>query len=95
MPRVVYAPEAEDDLVGIAEYIARDKPVAARRWVAKIRDTCELLSTQPEMGELRKNFGEPDCRSFSVGNYVIFFRAAEDGIEVARIIHGSRDMRNL
>lgn len=30
MPRVRYAPEAEGDLVGIAEYIARDKPAATR-----------------------------------------------------------------
>ncbi len=94
MPCVIYAPEAEDDLLGIAEHIARDKPVAARRWVAKIRDACELLATQPAMGELRQNFGVPGCRSFSVGNYAIFFRDMGDGIEVARIIHGSRDMRS-
>jgi len=31
MSRVVYAPEAEDDLIGIADYIAWDKPEAARR----------------------------------------------------------------
>jgi len=95
MSRVVYAPEAESDLVEIAEYIANDKPVAARRWVAKIRATCETLASQPQMGELRQSFGIPGCRCFSVGKYVIFFRAAEDGIEVARIIHGSRDMRDL
>jgi plasmid stabilization system protein ParE len=27
---VIYAPEADDDLVGIVEYMARDKPRAAR-----------------------------------------------------------------
>lgn len=36
MPRVIYAPAADDDLLAIAEYIARDKPEAARRWVASI-----------------------------------------------------------
>ncbi len=39
MPRVVYAPEAENDLVEIADHIARDKPQAARRWVDTIRET--------------------------------------------------------
>ncbi len=95
MSRVVYAPAAEEDLVGIAAYIALDKPVAARKWVAEIRDTCDTLATQPQMGELREGFGVSGCRSFSVGNHVIFFRAADDGIEVARIIHGGRDMRDL
>ena len=80
MATVIYAPEADDDLAGIVAYIARDKPKAARDWLAKIRQTCELLATQPEMGELREGFGVPGCRSFSVGNYVIFFRAADDGI---------------
>ena len=95
MPRVDYAQEADNDLVGIAEFIARDKPEAARRWVQKIRDTCSTLAMQPEMGELREGFGVPGCRSFSVGNYVIFFRAVDNGIEVSRIVHGNRDMRNI
>lgn len=95
MANVIYAPEADDDLLGIVDYIAREKPGAARDWLAKIRQTCELLATQPEMGESREGFGVPGCRSFSVGNYVIFFRTAEDGIAVARVVHGSRDMRNL
>jgi len=42
---VIYAPEAEDDLIGIVDYLARDKPRAARDWLAKIRQTCELLAT--------------------------------------------------
>ena len=37
MSNVVFAPEAENDVIGIADYIARDKPEAARRWVHKIR----------------------------------------------------------
>ncbi len=95
MPVVNYAPAAESDLVDIADYIARDKPEAARRWVERIRETCETLATQPEIGELRRGFGVPGCRSFTVGNYVIFFRATAGGIEIARVVHGSRDLRNL
>lgn len=92
MAEVVYAPEADDDLESIADYIARDKPQAARDWLAKLRATCESIATQPGVGELRKGFGIPECRSFSVGQYVVFFRPFEGGIEVSRVIHGSRDM---
>jgi toxin ParE1/3/4 len=92
---VIYAPEADDDLIGIVDYIACDKPGAPRDWLAKIRQACELLATQPGMGGLREGFGVPGCRSFSVGNGVLFFRPVEVGIEVARAIHGSRDKRNL
>jgi toxin ParE1/3/4 len=92
---VIYAPEAEGDLSGIVDYIARDNPVAARNWLRKMRDTCDSLATHPATGELRQGFGVPGCRSWSMGNYVIFFRAIEGGIEVSRVIHGSRDMRDL
>jgi toxin ParE1/3/4 len=95
MSAVVYAPKAEDDLVSIADFIARDKPEAARRWVQRIRETCATLATQPEMGELRPDFGVIGCRSFGVGHYDVFFRQVESGIEVARVVHGSRDMRKL
>ncbi|MFN3192902.1 MAG: type II toxin-antitoxin system RelE/ParE family toxin [Aureliella sp.] len=93
--KVIYAPEADDDIIGIVEFIARDKPEAARNWMRKIRETCDIIATQPNMGEERRGFGVPGCRSFSFGSYVIFFRAIENGIEVARVIHGSRDMRNI
>lgn len=95
MPRVVYAPEAENDLVEIADHISRDKPQAARRWINNIRETCDTLATQPEAGELRPGFGILGCRSFTVGNFVIFYRPGVDHIEVARIVHASRDMKNL
>ncbi|MDA1051255.1 MAG: type II toxin-antitoxin system RelE/ParE family toxin [Planctomycetota bacterium] len=45
----MYAPEADGDLEGIVDYIARDKPNAARDWLAKIRRTCETLATQPDL----------------------------------------------
>lgn len=47
------------------------------------------------MGAERSGFGVPGCRSFCVGNYVVFYRAVDDGIHVARIVHGSRDLRSL
>ena len=95
MAIVIYAPEADDDIFGIVDFIARDKPGAARNWMQKIRDTCDTISTHPGMGQARSGFGVPGCRSFSVGNYVIFFREIEGGIEVARVIHGNRDMRDI
>ncbi len=62
------------------------------RWVARIRETCEVLATHADMGEDRRSYGVPGCRSFSVGNHVIFFRAIQSGIAVARIMDGRRDL---
>ena len=98
MTRVIYAPAAEGDLASIIEYISRDNPEAARRLSLEICEKCETYATQPMMGEERPGFGVLGCRCFSVDSYVIFFRPIQDGdggIEVARIVHGSRDLRNL
>ena len=57
MAKVIYAPEADDDIFSIVDFIARDKPEAARNWMQEIRDTCNTISTQPEIGQARTGFG--------------------------------------
>jgi toxin ParE1/3/4 len=92
MSEATFSEDAEADLLDIAEFIARDNPIAAREWVDAVRQRCHLLSQHPLMGESRPGFGVAGCRSISVGLYVIFFRPSASGIEIARILHGSRDL---
>ena len=95
MPEASFATEADEDILGIADYIARNNPEAARRWLSKMRETCELLAENPEIGQLRPGFGVSGCRSFTLGNYIVFFRPTTEGIQVARIVHGSRDLQDF
>ena len=92
MSEATFSEDAEADLLDIAEFIARDNPIAAREWVDAVRHRCHLLSQHPLMGESRPGFGVAGCRSISVGLYVIFFRPSASGVEIARILHGSRDL---
>ena len=82
---------AQVDLSQIWAYVANDSVSAADRLIVTFKDKFRLLATQPLMGELRPELA-PNLRSFSVGNYVIFYRPAEDGIEVVRVIHSARDV---
>jgi toxin ParE1/3/4 len=93
--KIVVSPAAESDLNDILDYIARDKPDAAVRWVARIRNTFESIATNPEIGERRPEFKSGEFRSSLVGNYVIFYRPIREGIEVARVVRGERDIRSL
>jgi toxin ParE1/3/4 len=86
--------DALADLYEIHEYVARDNPPAADRLIDRLKDQFRLLARQPLMGQARPELA-PDLRSFGVGNYVIFYRPAQDGIEVARVIHGARDVDSL
>jgi toxin ParE1/3/4 len=85
---------AEKDLDEIFEYVATDSLIAARRLVEKLEGTCSLFGAHPALGQRRPEFvGE--IRSFSTGNYVIFYRVTVDRIEIARILHGARDYTGL
>lgn len=45
------------------------------------------------MNEVR--FSAAGCRSVAIGVYVIFFRPTNTGVEIARVLHGSRDLGTL
>lgn len=82
---------AEQDLLEIWSYIARDNPDAADRFIDLLTEKCELLAESPEIGRRREELS-PRLRSFPVGRYVIFYQIAERGIEVARILSSYRDL---
>ncbi len=90
MPRLRYSAESKEDLKHIAQFIARDKPIAARQWVRKLREKCHLIASHPEMGDARPELGE-SIRSTYVGSYVIFFRRVEGFLEIVRVIRGDVD----
>lgn len=94
MAKLAFSPAARQDLLEILDYIARDKPYAAVHWVSTIEDKCQMIATTPELGEKRPEYGS-DIRCSSVGRYVIFYRVVLEGIEVARVIPGDRDIRML
>lgn len=86
--------DARRDLDEIWRYIARDNPEAADQFVRVITLRFNSLASQPHMGRLRKELSEK-IRSHAVGNYIIFYRPTNDGIEIVRILHGARDLPPL
>ena len=82
------------DLDGIHDYIARDNPIAATRWLKKTLDKFSWLAKNPISGEARNDI-RPGIRVASHGNYAIFFRSREDHLEIARVLHGARDIEDL
>jgi toxin ParE1/3/4 len=95
MAKVFYSALAAKDVWENAEYISRDKPDAAYRWVESVESTCELLAGNPEIGERRQSSRHGPCRSFTCGNYVIFYRGVVDGVEIIRIVRGERDLDSI
>lgn len=93
MARGIRTPLAREDLKEIGRYIARESQnlAVALRFLDSIEQKLQLYATQPEMGQRRPDLGH-DVRHFPVGDYVVFYRPMEAGIEVLRVLHGSRDI---
>jgi plasmid stabilization system protein ParE len=94
MAAIIWTEPALSDLQGIADYIALDDPVAAKRLVGRIFTHVEKLIDHPRMGSIpadlrpmkayRQIVGPP-CR--------IFHRKRKDTIYVLHVMRGERLLR--
>lgn len=93
MDKVVYLPEAEEDLFDIWRYVLEESESLeiADKLVDSIDDKCQAYANQPEIGQLRPDLSLR-VRCFPVGNYVVFYLPLDEGIEVIQVIHGARDI---
>jgi toxin ParE1/3/4 len=53
-----------------------------------------MLAEFPEIGTLREDIG-PSVRVLVVGNYLVLYRARDDRVDIVRVLHGARDLRDL
>jgi plasmid stabilization system protein ParE len=51
--RVDVSTQAQQDLADIAEYIARDDPIAAEQWVSRLEAAALAVGDNPRVGRSR------------------------------------------
>ena len=84
-------PEADADLDSIWAFIAADSVAAANRLVDRIGGVFEMLVESPLAGRDRPEL-QSNLRGFPVGNYIVFYRALSDGVEIVRVMSGRQDI---
>ena len=94
MPSLVLRPRARADLAEIWAYIAEDSPDRADAFVDLVDSKFQALSRRPGLGRRRPELNS-DIRSLTVGRYVVFYLPLSRGIEVVRVLHGSRDIGSI
>ncbi|MBR0966933.1 type II toxin-antitoxin system RelE/ParE family toxin [Bradyrhizobium diazoefficiens] len=87
------APQADQDLDSIWDFISSDSIRAADKQIARRGEIFEMLLENPLAGRERREL-RLGLRSFAVGNYVIFYVALPDGIEIVRVMHGRQDINS-
>ncbi len=94
MSRYEFTDQAKEDLFEIAAYIALDNEQAAVQLVDRIHDKCQTLADHPRLGRSREDLA-PRLRGTPLGNYLIFYRITDYGVEIVRIVHGARELEAL
>jgi toxin ParE1/3/4 len=89
--KVVFRPEAEADLIGIALFIADSSAARAAGFVTRLRKRCEMLEDRPRAGRPREELGA-GLRSLVERPYIVLYRVLNDTAEIVAIVHGARDL---
>jgi addiction module RelE/StbE family toxin len=95
--KVRYLADAENDLYGIANYIAEDNPRAADRMIDRFERAIARLEFSPFAGKVPDDdeLRNRSYRMLIVGKYLVFYKVKETAVEIHRIIHGARDYKHL
>ncbi len=92
-----YLPIAQDDLIEIYDWIAKDSPGRASSFVKKIDKRISALAQSPNLGRIPhhprlKEFG---YRVLILDAYLVFYIIRGHTVEIHRVIHGSRNLNRL
>ncbi len=91
------AEAAQNDLDDIWDFYknSEDELVVERQF-ARLRHCFQLIADSPRIGTPKPEY-RPGVRCFPVRNppYIILYTPYEGHVEIARVIHGSRDIEGL
>ncbi len=91
---VTWSREAGENLAEIEEYIARDSPERAVRFVDAVIDHAEeMLADNPRSGRTVPETGNPDIRELIYRGYRIVYRLKGDVPEILTVFEGHRLLR--
>jgi toxin ParE1/3/4 len=93
MSERIIAPDAIRDLREIADYYAIHNVEAGERILKEFNKKCAYLVQFPMMGRSYEAV-RPGLRAVPMGDYLLFYRILEPGLEVVRVMRGDRDWRS-
>jgi toxin ParE1/3/4 len=99
--RYAVRPKADRDLDDQAFYYATEgSPELGHRFLVAAHETFSLLASQPNMG-WHSQLKHPDLKTLRVfrvkgfERILILYLPLLDGVEILRVVHGSRDLLAL
>ncbi len=93
MTRVIWAPQAIEDVEAIRAYVARDSAHYADLLVERIVAAVSRLENFPRSGRLVPEVGDESLREVVYRNYRIVYRLRHETVEIVTVFHGARLFR--
>lgn len=92
-----YLPIAQDDLLSILEFIAKDSPSRAISFVDRLDERIGRLEHHPLLGRVPRHpkLREYGYRVLVIESYLIFYIIRGRTVEIHRVVHGSRNLDHL
>ena len=92
-----YLPAAEEDLLSILEYIAKDSPRRAEAFIEKLDKRIRILETSPLAGRIPRHpyLKESGYRVLTIQSYLAFYKVLQRTVQIHRVLHGARNINLL
>ena len=95
MAQIKWTEPALNDLIEIAEYIALDKPAAAKKLVRNVFKSIKRLKDFPESGKKSSELPKTNYREVIVGPCRIFYRVEGKKAFILYVMRGERELRQF
>jgi toxin ParE1/3/4 len=96
MKRFVLSKTAERDLVEIKRYlIQKAGPRITHTVIKDIRSALCLLGSRPGVGHVRTDLTSHPVKFWPVYSYLIVYDPGSKPVQIIRLLHGMRDVKNL
>jgi toxin ParE1/3/4 len=97
---VIVAPQAEQDVSEIADYLAGQSPDVALRFLDAVENAFTAIGDMPELGGVYET-DNPRLQNLRVRtvpdfpNHLVFYRTRPTLVEIVRVLYGARDLDHL
>jgi toxin ParE1/3/4 len=88
--KLVWSPEALEDLESIAAYIQKNSEFYARAIVTKILDAAKIIGNFPHAGRMVPELNDETIRERFIYSYRLVYKVEEQRVLIVAVIHGKR-----
>lgn len=85
--KIQWSPLAVERISEIADYIAKDSPIAAEKWIHSIFDRVEQVKDFSKSGRSVPELNRKDIRELIIANYRIIYRIEARAISILTVRH--------